>query len=169
MDGRIWWREFVALSRDLLAPGDVRVCAVGVSGMGPCVLLTDAGGTPLRPAVLYGVDTRAGEQIERMNERFGADEIIQRCGSVLSSQAAGPKIAWVADTEPELFARARRLFMPSSWLAYRLTGRYLLDHHSASQCAVLRHRGPGLVPAVDRPVRTRTGASATVLARRRGR
>ncbi|OHX07038.1 FGGY-family carbohydrate kinase [Micromonospora sp. WMMB235] len=134
MDGRIWWREFVALSRDLLAPGDVRVCAVGVSGMGPCVLLTDAGGTPLRPAVLYGVDTRAGEQIERMNERFGADEIIQRCGSALSSQAAGPKIAWVADTEPELFARARRLFMPSSWLAYRLTGRYLLDHHSASQC-----------------------------------
>lgn len=102
--------------------------------MGPCVLLTDAGGTPLRPAVLYGVDTRAGEQIERMNERFGADEIIQRCGSALSSQAAGPKIAWVADTEPELFARARRLFMPSSWLAYRLTGRYLLDHHSASQC-----------------------------------
>ncbi|MCY9555786.1 glutamate synthase-related protein, partial [Paenibacillus apiarius] len=60
--------------------------------------------------------------------------IIQRCGSALSSQAAGPKIAWVADTEPELFARARRLFMPSSWLAYRLTGRYLLDHHSASQC-----------------------------------
>ncbi|MFI7431836.1 FGGY-family carbohydrate kinase [Micromonospora sp. NPDC049836] len=134
MDGRLWWQEFVALTRDLLAPGGVRVLAVGVSGMGPCVLLTDAAGTPLRPAILYGVDTRAGAQIAVMNERFGTEEILRRCGSALSSQAAGPKIAWVADEEPDLFARARRLFMPSSWLAYQLTGRYLLDQHSASQC-----------------------------------
>ena len=26
------------------------------------------------------------------------------------------------------------LFVPSSWLAYQLTGGYILDHHSASQC-----------------------------------
>lgn len=40
MDGDIWWQELVALSQELLA-GDVEVLAVGVSGMGPCVLLTD--------------------------------------------------------------------------------------------------------------------------------
>ena len=137
MDGQIWWREFVDLARDLLAPGDVDVVAVGVSGMGPCVLLTDPAGTPLRPAILYGVDTRATAQMARLDERFGADEIMRRCGSALSSQAAGAKIAWVADAEPEVFARARRLFMPSSWLAYQLTGRYLLDQHSASQCTPL--------------------------------
>ncbi|MEW2384013.1 FGGY-family carbohydrate kinase [Micromonospora sp. NPDC047707] len=137
MDGRIWWQEFVAIVRDLLAPADVRVLAVGVSGMGPCVLLTDSAGTPLRPAILYGVDTRATAQIARLNERFGAYEIMRRCGSALSTQAAGPKIAWVADVEPDVFSRARRLFMPSSWLAYQLTGRYLLDHHSASQCTPL--------------------------------
>ncbi|MDT0530830.1 FGGY family carbohydrate kinase [Micromonospora sp. DSM 115977] len=137
MDGRVWWEEFVALTRELLAPGDAHVVAVGASGMGPCVLLTDAAGTPLRPAVLYGVDTRSTPQIARLTERFGADEILRRCGSTLSTQAAGAKVAWVADAEPELFARARQLFMPSSWLVWQLTGRYLLDQHSASQCTPL--------------------------------
>jgi len=137
MAGRIWWEDFVALTRDLLADGDARPVAVGVSGMGPCVLLTDADGTPLRPAILYGVDTRSTPQIARLTARFGADEILRRCGSALSTQAAGAKIAWVADTEPELFSRARRLFMPSSWLVFQLTGGYLLDQHSASQCTPL--------------------------------
>ncbi|MEU4780259.1 FGGY family carbohydrate kinase [Micromonospora sp. NPDC023633] len=137
MDGQLWWDEFVALARDLLAPGDAHVVSVGVSGMGPCVLLTDAAGTPLRPAILYGVDTRSTPQIARLTERFGAEEILRRCGSTLSTQAAGAKVAWVADAEPELFSRARRLFMPSSWLVFKLTGRYLLDQHSASQCTPL--------------------------------
>jgi xylulokinase len=137
MDGTVWWEEFVAIARALLGqhPADVR--AVGVSGMGPCVLLTDEAGEPLRPAILYGVDTRSGEQIDRLNDRYGADEILRRCGSALSSQAAGAKVAWIADEEPEVFARARRLFMPSSFLAHKLTGAYVLDHHSASQCTPL--------------------------------
>ena len=54
MDGAVWWDEFVTLVRRLLAeePADVR--AVGVSGMGPCVLLDRRGrraaasGDPLR-------------------------------------------------------------------------------------------------------------------------
>lgn len=136
MDGRLWWDEFVSLASELTA--GVTVTAVGVSGMGPCVLLTDAGGTPLRPAILYGVDTRATAQIEALTNRLGgADAIRSRCGSALSTQAVGPKLAWLAEHEPALFAAARRLFMPASWLAYRLTGSYVLDFHSASQCTPL--------------------------------
>ncbi|MFG2042039.1 FGGY-family carbohydrate kinase [Dactylosporangium sp. NPDC048998] len=136
MDGEVWWDEFVSLAGELTE--GVEVAAVGVSGMGPCVLLTDAGGTPLRPAVLYGVDTRATAQIEALTERLGgAAAILERCGSVLSSQAVGPKLAWLAEHEPDVFAAARRLFMPASWLAYRLTGAYTLDFHSASQCTPL--------------------------------
>ncbi|WP_197318724.1 FGGY-family carbohydrate kinase [Saccharomonospora sp. NB11] len=137
MDAEVWWREFVELAEELTAPGDVDVAAVGVSGMGPCVLVTDADGTPLRPAILYGVDTRAGAQIEALNDELGADAILARCGSMLSSQAVGPKLRWLADHEPERYARARRLFVPSSWLVHRLTGEYVLDFHSASQCTPL--------------------------------
>lgn len=134
MDGTIWWDEFVAITRELLAAHpDAQVQSVGVSGMGPCVLLADDDGTPLRPAILYGVDSRSGAQIDALNAELGADEIFQQTGSYLSSQAAGAKVRWVADEEPEIFARARKLFMPASYLAFRLTGAYVLDHQSASQ------------------------------------
>jgi xylulokinase len=137
MDGDVWWDEFVALSRELLSGRSVEVQAVGVSGMGPCVLLVDEGGAQLRPAILYGVDTRSTSQIVSLTERYGDEAIRARCGSSLTTQAAGAKVAWVAEQEPELFTRARRLFMPSSWLAYKLTGTYVLDHHSASQSTPL--------------------------------
>ena len=138
MDARIWWSEFVELSRRLLSEvTDADVVAVGVSGMGPCVLLADAEGEPVRPAILYGVDTRATVQIARMTDELGVDAITEVGGSTLTTQAAGPKIVWIADVEPEVYARARRLFMPASWLAFQLTGAYVLDHQSASQCSPL--------------------------------
>lgn len=137
MAGDIWWQEFVELSRQLVRLDGVEVVAVGLSGMGPCVLLTDEAGVPLRPAILYGIDTRSTLQIARLNDQLGAEEIRRRGGSALSTQAAGAKVAWVADNEPAVFALARRLFMPSSWLAFQLTGEYVLDQHSASQCTPL--------------------------------
>lgn len=135
MAGDLWWDEFVAITRELLASApEADVVAVGVSGMGPCVLLTDSDGHPLRPAILYGVDTRATEQLGTLTAELGADAIVARGGSPLTTQAVGPKLRWVAENEPEVFASARRLYMPASWLADRLTGEYVLDRHSASQC-----------------------------------
>ena len=166
MDAEIWWEEFLDITRELTADGaaDVtaEVTAIGVSGMGPCVLLTDERGEPVRPAILYGVDTRAGDEIRHLTNVLGREEIVAHCGGMLTSQAAGPKVAWVARHEPEVYARARRLFMPASYLAFRLTGEYVLDHVSASQSAPmysLRHQtwhpewaervGPGLeLPAL---------------------
>ena len=142
MDGRVWWDEFVLLARELLAAvgsgqdapvAEIDVVAVGVSGMGPCVLLADQDDEPVRPAILYGIDTRATAQIARMTEELGADDIARIGGSALTSQAAGAKIAWVREEEPEAWARARRLYMPASWLVRRFTGAYVLDHQSASQ------------------------------------
>jgi xylulokinase len=136
MDPRIWTEEFVSLSRELVGD-DVQVQAVGVSGMGPCVALVDDRDEPTRPAILYGVDMRAGAQIERLNAELGSAPILERCGSALTSQAAGPKIAWVKENEPDAYRRSVRLFMPSTWLVRMLTGEYVLDHHSASQCTPL--------------------------------
>ncbi|MDX3098357.1 FGGY family carbohydrate kinase [Streptomyces sp. ME19-03-3] len=135
MDPEVWWRECCGITRELLSDDAraVRVEAVGVSGMGPCVALADSANRPLRPAVLYGVDTRAVAQIARLDAELGRLAVLDRCGSVLSTQAVGPKVAWVAEHEPEVFAAARRLFMPSSFLAHRLTGAYVLDHQAASQ------------------------------------
>ncbi|MFE5341523.1 FGGY-family carbohydrate kinase [Isoptericola sp. NPDC056578] len=137
MDPEVWWDELAELTARLRRQCDVPVVAVGTSGVGPCAVLTDAAGTPLRPAILYGVDTRASAQIDRLEAELGAEAVERATGSRLSSQAVGPKLAWVAEHEPEVWARARRLFMPSSWLVWRLTGAYRLDHTSASQAAPL--------------------------------
>ncbi|MGP3966217.1 FGGY-family carbohydrate kinase [Streptomyces sp. 6N223] len=144
----VWWRDFAALAGELLPrlpPGE-RLAAVGVSGIGPCLLPVDADAAPLRPAILYGVDTRAGAQIEDQAARYGAERILRRCGSPLTSQAIGPKLAWLREEEPGVYARTRRWFMASSYLVHRLTGAYVLDHHSASQCAPLYDlRGGGWI------------------------
>jgi xylulokinase len=143
MDARIWWDEFVSIAGELTATiqrahgAECEITAVGVSGMGPCVLLADADDEPVRPAILYGVDTRAGAQIARMTEDLGVDEITRVGGSTLTSQAGGAKIAWIADDEPDAFAGAERFFMPASWLVRHLTGEYVLDHQSASQTSPL--------------------------------
>lgn len=138
MDAHIWWDEFVSIAQELLsARPEVEVAAVGVSGMGPCILLADENDEPVRPAILYGVDTRSGAQIDRMTDELGVDEITRVGGSTLTTQAGGPKIVWVADEEPDAWATASRLFMPASWLARRLTGAYVLDHQSASQVSPL--------------------------------
>jgi xylulokinase len=59
---------------------------------------------------------------------------MQRSGKELSTQAVGPKILWVRRHEPEVYARARRWFSSHSYVIARLTGEYVLDHHTASQC-----------------------------------
>src|SRR5262249_25160123 len=69
--------------------------------------------------------------------RYGAEAIVERGGSPLTTQAVGPKLAWLRRHEPDVWERTRRLFMASSFLVHELTGAYVLDHHSASQCTPL--------------------------------
>ncbi len=139
MDADVWWDEFTTLTRELLErEPDADVAAVGVSGIGPCVLLTDDAGGPLRPAILYGIDTRTADMLEDVTAELGGEGAIrERCGSALSTQAAGVKLAWVARHEPEVWSKAARFTMPSSRVVERLTGEYVLDHHSASQTTPL--------------------------------
>jgi xylulokinase len=140
----VWWDGFVALAGELAgaaASVGEPIAAVGVSGIGPCLLPTSADGQPLRAAILYGVDTRATAEIAAQASRYGAEEVLARCGSPLTSQAVGPKLAWVRGHEPEVWAASRRWYMASSWLVYQLTGEYVLDHHSASQCTPLYDPG----------------------------
>jgi len=138
----VWWRDFVEIARELVQTADgERLNGLAVSGIGPCLLPADALGNPLRPAILYGVDTRATVEISELTDLFGGEEILRRGGSPLTSQAVGPKLRWLAVNEPQVWARTRMLLMASSFLVHRLTGRYVLDHHSASQCSPLYDLG----------------------------
>jgi xylulokinase len=132
-DAEDWWHDFASITRELTAAAREPVAGVAVSGIGPCVLPTDGEGTPLRSAILYGIDTRATAEITDLTRRYGAAEVLRICGSPLTSQAAGPKLAWLQRHEPETWARTAKVMTASSFLVHRLTGEYVLDHHTASQ------------------------------------
>ncbi|MBA3687538.1 MAG: FGGY-family carbohydrate kinase [Chloroflexi bacterium] len=129
-----WWSEMASLSRRVVTQLGESPAAVCVSGMGPCLAPATAAGEPVRAAILYGIDSRAEAEIAELSAEIGDDELLVRGGSLLSSQAVGPKILWLQRHEPEVWARTRRFFMPSSYAVWQLTGEYMLDHHSASQC-----------------------------------
>jgi xylulokinase len=138
-----WWADVRALLAELGAERLADTAAVAVSGIGPCLLPLDASGAPLRPAILYGIDTRAAAEIEELTERYGAREILESGGSPLTSQAIGPKLLWLRRHEPDVWERTARFAMASSYAVLRLTGEYVLDHHSASQCNPLYDLGAG--------------------------
>lgn len=131
----VWWEDVVALCRELL-PQTQGATVVGlcVSGVGPCLVLCDDDDRPVRPAILYGIDMRATAEIEELTARYGAEEILARGGTPLSTQAVGPKALWVQRHEPQAWGSATRWFNSSSFVVRRLTGEYVLDHHTASQC-----------------------------------
>ncbi len=131
-----WWREVCEIANRLTReiPAGSTLAAMCVSGVGPCLVLCDDDLTPLRPAILYGIDTRATAEIRSLTEEFGADEIMRRAGTQLSSQAVGPKLEWVRRHEPQVFDRATGWYGSNSYIAAKLTGEYVLDHHTASQC-----------------------------------
>ncbi len=137
----IWWKDFTAVCSELLEEAEGPVAAVCVSGIGPCFLAAGKDGQPLRPGILYGVDTRAEREVEELTERYGNEEIIERCGNPLTSQSVGPKIAWVRRNEPEVWDETRYFFMSHTFVAFRLTGEYVLDHPAAGMCEPLyNHR-----------------------------
>ena len=131
----VWWLEVSQICRELVAAAQgVPIAGVCVSGVGPCLVLCDEADQPLRPAILYGIDMRATEEIEELTAHLGADTIMAMGGTALTSQAVGPKMAWVRRHESAIWERARRWYNSSSFIAARLTGEYVLDHHTASQC-----------------------------------
>jgi xylulokinase len=131
----VWWQDFCLLAGNLLKssglePSEVK--AVGVSAIGPCVLPVDEKGRALRPAILYGIDTRASREIGELNTALGAEWIRRTGGTDLSSQSAGPKILWLRKHEPNIWSRTWKIMGSTTYLVFRLTGEVILDHYTAS-------------------------------------
>jgi xylulokinase len=130
----MWWGDFTEITRELLPQADGPVVGVSVSGIGATTLPADANGEPLRHAILYGIDTRAGEEIDELIARYGAEAIVERSLSRISHQSIGPKLMWLQRNEPQVWKSTKQLLMANSFIVERLTGEYTLDSISASFC-----------------------------------
>ncbi|MEV6135353.1 FGGY family carbohydrate kinase [Nocardia sp. NPDC051990] len=88
----IWLAEFHAIIRELLTASEgATLDALAISGIGPWLLPADAAGRPLRPAILYGVDTRAKTEIAEMNREFGAAAVLERGTIPIGSSPVKPR------------------------------------------------------------------------------
>ena len=135
-----WWGDFVHVTKALLAQSGLdprEIKAVAASAIGPCMLPVDSAGRPLMNGVLYGVDTRAIDQIAALNAAIGQDVIMARCGNALTSQSVGPKILWLKETQPEVFARTAKVLTSTSYLVWKLTGNHVIDHYTAANFSPL--------------------------------
>jgi xylulokinase len=130
----VWWHDFVAIVRALLQESGVdpsQILGLGTSAIGSCVLPIDEEGRPLRPGILYGIDTRATEEIDELNELIGRERIFELGGSHLTSQASGPKVLWIRHHEPDVYARARYFLTSEAYLVHKLTGKASIDIYTA--------------------------------------
>ena len=135
-----WWGDFVHITRALLAESGVNpkdIACVAASAIGPCMLPVDAAGAPLMNGVLYGVDTRAAAEIDQLTAAIGAERIMQVCGNALTSQSVGPKILWLKNQHPALYARTAKVLTSTSYITWKLTGAYVIDHYTAANFSPL--------------------------------
>lgn len=139
-----WWKAVCADTRKLLA--DSGVPPARVKGLAFCcqmqgLVLVDAQGTPVRPAMSY-MDQRAvaqkragiekGLRIAGMNARKLLPSLLITGGVSASVKDPVWKYHWVREREPERFRRVHKWLDAKEYLVHRCTGRFAMTPDSAN-------------------------------------
>ena len=82
---------------------------------------------PLRKAILYGIDARATDEMAWLTELYGDEQIRKWYGRPLCSSDVMPKILWIKNKEPEVYAKAHKFITGSTYITAKLTGNYVVD------------------------------------------
>ena len=133
-DPEDWWLACADCMRRVLALADIapeQVAGVGFSGQMHGLVLLDEDGRVLRPAILWN-DQRTGDQCRIITERLGLETLLKLTGNPVLPGFTAPKLLWVAQNEPELFARTARFLLPKDYVRFRLTGTLATDVSDAS-------------------------------------
>ncbi|HEX9187297.1 MAG TPA: xylulokinase [Vicinamibacteria bacterium] len=124
-----WWAGASASVRQALADAGATgadVAAVGLTGQMHGLVLLDARREVLRPAILWN-DQRTGSECEEIERRVGRKELIREVGNVALTGFTAPKILWVRNHEPQVYAKARLVLLPKDYVRLRLTGEAAMD------------------------------------------
>jgi xylulokinase len=104
---------------------------IGLTGQMHGLVLLDRAGEVLRPAILWN-DQRTQDQCNEIHRIVGKEHLIQVCGNIALTGFTAPKLLWVAQHEPEIYARARHVLLPKDYIRYRLTSEYAMDKADGS-------------------------------------
>ena len=106
-----------------------QVRGIGLSGQMHGAVLLDANDQVLRPAILWN-DGRSGAQCDTLTQRV--PDLQQIAGNLAMPGFTAPKVLWVQQNEPEIFARTARVLLPKDWLRLKLAGVAVSDCSDAA-------------------------------------
>jgi xylulokinase len=137
-----WWNATVLAIRTCLV-GAVRrnvrpeqVRGIGLSGQMHGIVLLDEQFQVLRPAIIWA-DQRSDAQCRWITERVGAARLIDLVSNPALTGFSAPKLLWVRDNEPDVFARTRMVLLPKDYIRYRLTGMVGMEISDAAGTCLL--------------------------------
>jgi len=121
-----WWRALCEAMARLPADARLDVQAIGFSGQMHGVVLIDADGEAVRPAMLWP-DTRALALL---------DQWPQPQPNPVAPGMAGPLLRWIVRHEPQAARRTRWALQPKDWLRVALGGAVATDPSDACATAL---------------------------------
>jgi xylulokinase len=128
-DPDLWWDATRKGIRRILSETSVppeSIKGIGLTGQMHGLVLLDERGDVLRPAILWN-DQRTGAQCDEIRARLGKEHLIQITGNDALTGFTAPKILWVQENEPEIWARTRHILLPKDYVRYKLTGEFATD------------------------------------------
>ena len=104
------------------------VRGIGLSGQMHGAVTLDRGDRVIRPAILWN-DTRSAAQAARLD----ADPQFRAVsGNIVFPGFTAPKLVWMAEEEPDAFARVAKVLLPKDYLRLWLTGGHVAEMSDAA-------------------------------------
>ncbi len=153
----LWWRATTEAINAALTTSGVdggEVGAIGLTGQMHGLVLLDEAGEVLRPAILWN-DQRTHAEGDEIRERIGGRRLIEITGNDALTGFTAPKILWVRNNEPEIYANVAHVVLPKDYVRYRLTDEFATDKAGASGTLLFdlaqRDWSPEVLAALDIP------------------
>jgi len=90
-----------------------------------------------------------------MRQRLGRERLIQITGNDALTGFTAPKVLWVQQNEPEVYAQARHILLPKDYIRFKLTGDYAMDKADGAGTILFdlhaRHWSPEVLDALEIP------------------
>ncbi len=108
------------------------IAGIGVTSFGETFVAADGAGCALYPAMLY-TDPRGREERELLTEKLGRERILHITGADPHEMYSISKMMWLKEHEPDVYNRARHLFLIEDYVVFHLTGQAQIDYSLAAR------------------------------------
>lgn len=132
------WRKAVLKGIPALLEGfdKEQVAGIGAGGQMHGLVVLDENDCVIRPAILWN-DGRTAKQVDYLNEVVGKKKLSELTANIAFAGFTAPKLLWMQENEPELFARIKKVMLPKDYINYILTGVHCTDYSDASGMLLL--------------------------------